>query len=223
MSGLQAKAQVCFSLQPRHYSSLPAPNFQPTATQERDDKCSNQHYRRELLMMDIVVPETCWTCKKYNKIISSIYLVFILQFMWIHTHTHTHTHTHRMHCCFSTTTGVTQISQIVVLYVHGRSRDYCWLTQQFSAIAKGMVPRHLTAVLMSAICFLVMPLIEWVIVLLLGSSPYGPDAPRPWLTGPLYPISIQGSPVTSLKFQMAPSGNTTTNTVIASKLNTSVD
>jgi hypothetical protein len=48
-----------YSLQPGHYSSLPAPNFQPTATQERDDQCGNQHYSRELLMMGIVVPETC--------------------------------------------------------------------------------------------------------------------------------------------------------------------
>jgi len=40
-------------------SSLPAPNFQPTATQERKDQRGNQHYSRELLMMGIVVPETC--------------------------------------------------------------------------------------------------------------------------------------------------------------------
>jgi len=46
-------------LQPGHYSSLAAPNFQPTANQERNDQCGNQHYSRELLMMDIVVPETC--------------------------------------------------------------------------------------------------------------------------------------------------------------------
>jgi len=51
--------QSCFSLQPGHYSSLTAPNLQPTANQERNDKCGNQHYSRELLMMDIVVPETC--------------------------------------------------------------------------------------------------------------------------------------------------------------------
>jgi len=31
-------------------------------------------------MMGIVVPETCWTYKKYIKIIGSIYLVLILQF-----------------------------------------------------------------------------------------------------------------------------------------------
>ena len=63
---------VCYSLQPGHYSSLPAPNFQRTANQERNDQCGNQHYSRELLMMGIVVPEACWAYKKYNKIISSI-------------------------------------------------------------------------------------------------------------------------------------------------------
>jgi len=31
-------------------------------------------------MMGILVPETCWAYKKNNKIISDIYLVFILQF-----------------------------------------------------------------------------------------------------------------------------------------------
>jgi len=40
-------------------SSLPAPNFQPTATQEWDGPCGNQHYSCELLMMGIIVSETC--------------------------------------------------------------------------------------------------------------------------------------------------------------------
>ena len=31
-----------------------------------------QHHSRELLMMGIVVPETCWAYKKYNKITSDI-------------------------------------------------------------------------------------------------------------------------------------------------------
>ena len=48
-----------YSLQPGHLFSLPAPNFRPTATQERDGPCGNQHYSRELLMMGIAVPETC--------------------------------------------------------------------------------------------------------------------------------------------------------------------
>jgi len=63
---------ICFSLQPGHYSSLTAPNLQPTANQERNDQCGNQHYSRELLMMGIVVSETCWAYKKYNKITSGI-------------------------------------------------------------------------------------------------------------------------------------------------------
>jgi len=61
------------------YSSLPARNFQPTATQEPDCLCGNQHYSRELLMMGIVVPETYWAYRKYNKTINSIELVLIPQ------------------------------------------------------------------------------------------------------------------------------------------------
>jgi len=48
-----------FSLHPGHYSSLTAPDLQPTANQERNDQCGNQRHGRELLMMGIVVPETC--------------------------------------------------------------------------------------------------------------------------------------------------------------------
>ena len=63
---------------------LPAPNFQPTATQEPDGPCGNQHYSLELLMIGLAVPETCWAYHKYNKTISSIYLVLILRlsFFW---------------------------------------------------------------------------------------------------------------------------------------------
>jgi len=61
-----------YSLQSGHYSNLTAPNLQPTANQERNDQRGNQHYSRELLMMGIVVPETCWAYKKYNKIISGM-------------------------------------------------------------------------------------------------------------------------------------------------------
>jgi len=45
-------------LQPGHYSNLTAPNLKPTANQEQNDQCGNQHYNRELLMMGVVVPET---------------------------------------------------------------------------------------------------------------------------------------------------------------------
>jgi len=50
--------ESCFSLQPGHYSSLSAPNHKPTANQDRNGQCGNQHYSSELLMMGIVVPET---------------------------------------------------------------------------------------------------------------------------------------------------------------------
>jgi len=55
----QYTEESCFSLQSGHHSSLTAPNLQHTANQERNDQRGNQHYSRELLMMDIVVPETC--------------------------------------------------------------------------------------------------------------------------------------------------------------------
>jgi len=48
-----------FSLQPGHYSSLTAPNLQPTANQERNDQCGKQYHSRELPMMGILMLETC--------------------------------------------------------------------------------------------------------------------------------------------------------------------
>ena len=47
------------SLQTGHHSSLTAPNLQHTANQERYDQCGNQHHSRELLIIGIVMPETC--------------------------------------------------------------------------------------------------------------------------------------------------------------------
>jgi len=46
------------SLQPGHYSSLTATYLQHTTNQERYDQCGNQHHSRELLMIDLVMPET---------------------------------------------------------------------------------------------------------------------------------------------------------------------
>jgi len=54
-----ATIMLIIGLQPGHYSSLTAPYLQPTENQERNAQCGNQHYSRELLMMGIVVPETC--------------------------------------------------------------------------------------------------------------------------------------------------------------------
>jgi len=47
-------------------------NANPSIFTERNDQCGNQHHSRELLMMGIAMPETCWAYKKYNKIISGI-------------------------------------------------------------------------------------------------------------------------------------------------------
>jgi hypothetical protein len=75
-SGARGEAGVVSALQPGHYSSLTAPNLQHTTNQERNDQCGKEHHSSELLMIGIVMPETCWAYKKYNKIISGIELVF---------------------------------------------------------------------------------------------------------------------------------------------------
>jgi hypothetical protein len=67
-----AGSNKCLSLQPGHYSSLAAPNLQPTANQERNDQCGKQHHSRAVLMMGIVLLETFSAYKKYNKITSGI-------------------------------------------------------------------------------------------------------------------------------------------------------
>jgi len=47
------------SLRPGHYSNLTAPNLQNTVNQDRNDQCGNQQYSRQLLMVGIVMHETC--------------------------------------------------------------------------------------------------------------------------------------------------------------------
>jgi len=68
----RACSSTCLSLQPGHYFSLTASHLQHTANQEQHDQCGKQHHSRELLMMGIVMIETCWAYKKYNKISSGI-------------------------------------------------------------------------------------------------------------------------------------------------------
>jgi len=46
-------------------------------------------------MMGIVVSETCWAYKKYNKISSGIYLVFVLQLPVV-TYPYLRTNAHRV-------------------------------------------------------------------------------------------------------------------------------
>jgi len=47
------------SLQPGHYSRLTSPHLQHTVNQEQHDQCGKQHHSRELLMMGLVMLETC--------------------------------------------------------------------------------------------------------------------------------------------------------------------
>ena len=54
VSGLQAK--VVFQPAAQTLISLTAPNLQPTANQERNDQCGNQHHSRKLLMMGTIMP-----------------------------------------------------------------------------------------------------------------------------------------------------------------------
>jgi len=52
------KAVTAFG--PDTHPILPALNLQPAATRKPDGLCGNQRYCRDLLMMGIMVPETCW-------------------------------------------------------------------------------------------------------------------------------------------------------------------
>ena len=56
----------------------PSPH-QISSTQSTENKTTNvviQQHSCTLLMMDILIPETCWAHKKWNKIASDIKLVF---------------------------------------------------------------------------------------------------------------------------------------------------
>ena len=68
-------------------------------------------------MMGIVVPETCWACKKYNKIVSSIQLVLILQLSQWCTVQHTSD-------SFNMYTKTEQIKFIYIKLYNKENRDY---------------------------------------------------------------------------------------------------
>jgi hypothetical protein len=70
VSGPKAAARVT-AFGPETHPSCLHLSFHPAATREPDGLCDNQLYRRELLIMCIVVPETCLECKR-NKVISGI-------------------------------------------------------------------------------------------------------------------------------------------------------
>jgi hypothetical protein len=58
VSGPKAVTRVT-AFRPETHPSRLHLSFHPAATREPDGLCGNQRYRRELLTMDIMVPETC--------------------------------------------------------------------------------------------------------------------------------------------------------------------
>jgi len=59
-----------------HHSKPAAPNLQDTTNREQNNRCGSSTANRKLLMMDILMSETCWVHKKWNKTASDIKLVF---------------------------------------------------------------------------------------------------------------------------------------------------
>jgi len=92
VSVLQAEAcasactSTSFSLQHGHHSNPAAPNLQHTTNREHNRR-GNSTASCKLLMMDILMSETCWAHKKWNKIASDIKLVFCFSlhksFLWL--------------------------------------------------------------------------------------------------------------------------------------------
>ena len=72
---LQARLLPC-SLQNEHHSKPATPNLQHTRTDNKTTNVVIQQHSRKLLMMDILMSETRWAHKKWNKIASDIKLVF---------------------------------------------------------------------------------------------------------------------------------------------------
>jgi len=64
----------CFSLQHEYHSNPTTPKLQHTSNQEQYDQCGNS--TEESQAPDILMSETCWAHKKWNKIASDIKLVF---------------------------------------------------------------------------------------------------------------------------------------------------
>jgi len=65
-----------FNLQHGYHSNPTTPKLQHTRTKNNTTNVVIQQNSRRLLMMDILMSETCWALKKWNKIASDIKLVF---------------------------------------------------------------------------------------------------------------------------------------------------
>jgi len=77
VSVLQAEAQLCASV--CNTDTTPTQPHRISNTQRTKNITTNvvsQQHSRKLMMMDILMSETCWTHKKWNTIASDIKLVF---------------------------------------------------------------------------------------------------------------------------------------------------
>jgi len=66
----------CFSLLHGYHPNATTPKLQHTSNQEHTTNVLIQQNSRKLLMMDILMSETCWAHKKWNRLASDIKLVF---------------------------------------------------------------------------------------------------------------------------------------------------
>ena len=66
VSVLQAEG-FSFILQHGHYSNPAAPNLQHTTNREQKTDVVIQQHSRKLLMIDVLMSETCWVYKKWKK------------------------------------------------------------------------------------------------------------------------------------------------------------
>jgi len=71
------KLKLCVNLLHGYHASPATPKLQHTSNQEHATNVVIQQNSRKLLMMDILMPETCWAHKKWNKTASDIKLVFM--------------------------------------------------------------------------------------------------------------------------------------------------
>jgi len=81
------------SLQHGHHSNPAAQNLQHTSNQEQKTNVVIQQHSRKLLMMDILMSETCWLYKNWNKTASDIKLVFL----FFSYHNNARSNKHKIH------------------------------------------------------------------------------------------------------------------------------
>ena len=101
--------RLCRLLQPAKRTPPKTSRTKSSNTQRTENKTSDvvihQHSRRKLLMMDILITETCWAHKKWNKIASDIKLVFHSSTIKM-MHGPINIRNMKVFCCYNYTKGI---------------------------------------------------------------------------------------------------------------------